>query len=216
MRPRSQPSLFQAWKTTNGQYYCNKSYTTSSSRPPSRSFFRRDAIMPFILLSTMTSLAFNLSHSKSTLKHQSSILNAQISVLQSLIDRETLRAGTPLTKGEEEDNERQLELVGLGRAKGKERDVNEFENAVKSKFGRTAWREVFFGKKGKEWEEEGDQKAQAEWDQALLEASVQESKTLPPVVEVASASAPSTPTTGRPSTPPSANSKPSSAKDVYL
>lgn len=66
-------------------------------------------------------------------------MEAQISVLERILAR-----GGEWTEREE----RELELVGLGRAKlagyGK-------LNGEEEERGRTGWREVFFGKKGKEF-----------------------------------------------------------------
>lgn len=52
-----------------------------------------------------------------------------------------------LSSDELEGIERELEMVGLGRAKG--RVLREGEEG--SEQSTTSWREVFLGKKGKEW-----------------------------------------------------------------
>lgn len=143
----------------------------TSPPPPRPSYFTLQALYPFLLLSTMTSLALNLSHSRATQETETSHLRAQISVLESVLRRLTAeeeRAGEAWTKRrrglspeEQETVERELELVGLGRGKNKDLAVgggNAGGNAGGQLAGikPVAWAEVFFGKKGKEWEVDTD------------------------------------------------------------
>lgn len=128
--------------------------TGQEARRPASSLLSLDTLYPFLLLSAITSLALNLSHSRSAFTNEADHLRAQLSVLESLLAPERTRR--PLSADEQERIERQLELVGLGRGKGKA------EQVVQGRFGQTAWGEVFFGKKGREWEE--DKAAdEAEW-----------------------------------------------------
>lgn len=94
----------------------------------------------------MTSLALNLGHSRSSHAAQVGHLEAQKSVLESLVQR--LRSGVG-----EEEVERELEMVGLRR--GEEEREEE----------RVEWGEVLFGKRGKKWEEEKDE---TDWEKGTL------------------------------------------------
>lgn len=150
LSPRILPSFRQS--------YSSGPNANPRPRPPPRSLLHFDTIYPFILLSAITSLALNLSHSRSTFTNLADHLRAQISVLEAVLANERLRVG--LTPEEQDDIERQLELVGLGRAKGRES-----KEAIKGRFGTTAWREVFFGKKGDEWEVDVDADGkEADWE----------------------------------------------------
>lgn len=103
----------------------------------------------------MTSLALNLGHSRSSHSTRTSHLRAQISVLDSLVER--VRAGGV----GEEGVERELEMVGLGRGKGR---VVEGVEEIR-------WGEVFFGKKGKKWEDEKDE---TDWEKGAFCLSSEE------------------------------------------
>lgn len=103
----------------------------------------------------MTSLALNLSHNRSKFNELELNFKARISVLERIITRLRLARilnendkgkGKELNEEEQEIIERELELVGLGRGKGK--GTSEEEVVIG-----TSWKEVFLGKKGKEWEE---------------------------------------------------------------
>ena len=137
--------------------YSRSLATAQTSRPPPRSLVSLDTLYPFLLLSAITSLALNLGHSRSAVTNEADHLRAQISVLESILAEE--REHRPLSGDEHELIERQLELVGLGRGKGKA------EHIVKGRFGQTAWGEVFFGKKGREWEE-NKAAEEAEWEKS--------------------------------------------------
>ncbi|KAK4704801.1 hypothetical protein P7C70_g1401, partial [Phenoliferia sp. Uapishka_3] len=139
--------------------------STKSPRRPQQSLLAIDTIYPFLLLSAITSLALNLGHSRSSAIREADHLRAQISVLESILAQQRSNPVPHLSTEEQERIERQLELVGLGRGKDKETKV------VKGRFGQTAWGEVFFGKKGKEWEEDkaGDE---AEWEKRELWSGV--------------------------------------------
>ena len=118
-------------------------------------------IYPFLLLSAITSLALNLSHSRQQATKTNRHLLAQVSVLSSLVSRlkyERAEAGLkPWTVAEEEAVERELELVGLGRGEGKVAQ----EGAEVDKGASISWGEVLFGKKGKGYELEKDE---TDWD----------------------------------------------------
>lgn len=152
----------------------NSNSSTESTTPrPEINYISFETLYPFFLLSVMTSLALNLSHNRSSFKDEELNLKAKISVLEKIVDRlrergneeengatnlkdmvkgkgKEKRNNTWLTEEEQESIERELELVGLGRNKGK--SVESILKNVGSKVG-TSWREVFLGKKGKEWEE---------------------------------------------------------------
>ncbi|GAA5955070.1 hypothetical protein JCM21900_002776 [Sporobolomyces salmonicolor] len=125
--------------------------------PPRPSWISAVTIYPFILLSAMTSLALNLSHQRAARATETAHLGAQISVLESLLAR--VREGKQLSEAGQEEVERELELVGLGRGKGKEA-----VNAEAGAKAPTSWREVLFGKKGKEFEEKDD----TDWEKGGL------------------------------------------------
>jgi hypothetical protein len=121
-----------------------------SSVPPSRpSYFSRQTLYPFLLLSTITSLALNLSHSRSQRQQETSQLAAQITVLEAVVARLQQRSWRQLSEEDKETVERELELVGLGRGKGKAKIEHD-------EVGETSWGEVLFGKKGKAYEPEKD------------------------------------------------------------
>lgn len=103
---------------------------------------------PFILLSVITSLALNLGHQRTARDAEAAHYRAQVSVLESILARVHSRT---LSDAEQEDIERELELVGLGR--GKNKSVVDAETSVREQ---TSWTEVFFGKKGKGYELEKD------------------------------------------------------------
>ena len=108
-------------------------------------------IYPFILLTAITSLAFNLSYARQSNHQKTQALTAQITVLTDILG--TLAAtplppSGPLRAAQLDAIQKNLEMVGLregGKAPAKEG---------------TTWREVLLGKKGKEFtqndEEEPD------------------------------------------------------------
>lgn len=116
--------------------------------PPRGSIFSASTIYPFLLLSAITSLALNLSHQRTAKSQETAHLSAQVTVLESLLNQ--LRS--PSNRPTSEDIERELELVGLGRGKGK----TALGEGDKSGKGQTSWGEVLFGKKGKEFQQEKD------------------------------------------------------------
>ena len=116
--------------------------------PPRGSIFSASTLYPFVLLSAITSLALNLSHQRTAKTQETAHLSAQISVLESLVNQ--LRSSS--TPPSAEEIERELELVGLGRGKGKIA-LGEGDKLGKSA---TSWTEVLFGKKGKEFEQDQD------------------------------------------------------------
>lgn len=150
--------------------------------PPRISYLSLQTLYPFLLLSIITSLALNLSHNRNNTQAEQHTLRAQISVLETIVQRIRSREEhvaldakgkgkgkglVPLTEMEQEVIERELELVGLGRAKllpatGAKKDdaggtlIGGKGKEVASEVG-TTWREVFLGKKGKEWEEDKDE-----------------------------------------------------------
>ncbi|GJN91798.1 hypothetical protein Rhopal_004821-T1 [Rhodotorula paludigena] len=137
--------------------------------PPPPKYFTAATIYPFILLSAITSLALNLSHQRTARDTERAHLQAQISVLETILAR--LRAvpaaaRASLSEQQQEDIERELELVGLGRGKGKE--AVSAEASVREA---TSWTEVFFGKKGKGYEEEKDE---TDWEKVFREADAAE------------------------------------------
>ncbi|GAA5863679.1 hypothetical protein JCM1840_000101 [Sporobolomyces johnsonii] len=204
----------------------HRSASTSSAPPPNGdpprpSWISAATIYPFILLSAMTSLAVNLSYQRTARATETSHLTAQISVLESLLAR--VRERKQLSDAEQEDIERELELVGLGRGKGKE--------AVSAEAGAkapTSWREVFLGKKGKEFEEKDD----TDWEKVFREADEAEqaraagtlaapteplstdAKSVPTPVLVAPAPVLSSPAPS--SVPPPTQGKASQSTAIYL
>ncbi|GAA5831781.1 hypothetical protein JCM11251_003878 [Rhodosporidiobolus azoricus] len=143
--------------------------TSSSSEepypppPPPPSYFTAATIYPFVLLSAITSLALNLSHQRTARETEGSHYRAQVSVLESLLNklRDPAAGGAPLTAQQQEEIERELELVGLGRGKGKQAVA-----AEGGKRAETSWTEVLFGKKGKGFEEEDT----TDWEKVFREA----------------------------------------------
>jgi hypothetical protein len=140
---------------------------TPQSLPPRPSYFTVHTLYPFLLLSCFTSLVLNLGHGKAGLNDERGQLEARISVLDALVGRYKLAQESSRTAGnglagdelwteeELEAMERELELVGLGRAKGK--SVEEVDGESIS------WKEVFLGKKGKEWEEPVTKEEDTDW-----------------------------------------------------
>ncbi|GAA5862803.1 hypothetical protein JCM8547_006549 [Rhodosporidiobolus lusitaniae] len=189
--------------------------------PPRPSYFTAATIYPFILLSAITSLALNLSHQRTARENETSHLGAQIFVLEGILSRlrepSASRAGARLSADEQEDIERELEMVGLGRGKGKK--VVNAEGGRREEAG-TTWSEVFFGKKGKGFEEED----KTDWEKVFHEADEAERKRVavssiaPP--PPASAATPLPPVSSPPSapTPPLAPAPPSrpARPAVYL
>ncbi|GAA5977365.1 hypothetical protein JCM11641_000076 [Rhodosporidiobolus odoratus] len=185
--------------------------------PPPPSYISAATIYPFILLSAITSLALNLSHQRTARETEGAQYRAQISVLETLLDGLRTPAATAavLTEAQQEDIERELELVGLGRGKGKAA-----VDAEGGKRAETSWREVFLGKKGKGYEEEDT----TDWEKVFHEADeADKARTLaartrnaPPALTSPPASAPSAP----PASPaPSTSSPPCSARPsrgIYL
>ncbi|GAA5896619.1 uncharacterized protein JCM6883_006962 [Sporobolomyces salmoneus] len=200
-------------------------YSSSSANPPpppKGSFFSASAIYPFLLLSAITSLALNLSHQRTAKSQETAHLSAQITVLESLLAQLRSTSSSPPSS---EEIERELELVGLGRGKGK-KALGEGDKLGKSM---TSWTEVLFGKKGKEFQQDKDdtdwEKVFREADEAEIKKSnssnSSENKTLPTPVLVTpppSQSSPQPP----PATSPSATdpTTPSSSKPkstaIYL
>ncbi|ORY85378.1 hypothetical protein BCR35DRAFT_324698 [Leucosporidium creatinivorum] len=188
--------------------------SSSQVPPPRPSYFSRQTLYPFLLLSTITSLALNLSHSRSQRQQETSQLSAQITVLEALVQRLQTRSWTQLTEEEKETVERELELVGLGRGKGKAKiEHDEAEE--------TSWGEVLFGKKGKAYEPEKDD---TDWEKVFKDADAAEL-----TKQAAGGSAeelvpsPTAPAVPAPSTPPPAPApaprkpRPASAQDgIYL
>ncbi|BGP12942.1 hypothetical protein JCM10213v2_000859 [Rhodosporidiobolus nylandii] len=190
--------------------------------PPPPSWISAATIYPFILLSAITSLALNLSHQRTARETEGAHYRAQISVLETLLARLRTAAasGMQLTDAEKEEVERELELVGLGRGKGKQ--AVEAEGAKREE---TSWTEVFFGKKGKGYEEEDN----TDWEKVFREADEAEKAraaapehVVPPLSALqpatsqpipAPASATPTPSTSS-SPPPPSSAK--SARPVYL
>lgn len=134
---------------------------------PQISYLTLSTLYPFLLLSIMTSLALNLSHNRSKFKDEELTSRARISILERIILRlqqndrlisegkgKGKAVGGGLSEEEQEIIERELELVGLGRGKGKK--VMKADGTITTTGDEevgTSWREVFLGKKGKEWEE---------------------------------------------------------------
>ncbi|GAA5872672.1 hypothetical protein JCM16303_004600 [Sporobolomyces ruberrimus] len=136
-------------------------YSSGSPPPPPRgSFFSASAIYPFILLSAITSLALNLSHQRTARSQETSHLSAQITVLESLVNQ--LRNDP--NRLSDEEVEKELELVGLGRGKGKRVVGGEGDKSGKNE---TSWGEVLFGKRGKEFEPDKDD---TDWEKVFQEA----------------------------------------------
>lgn len=133
--------------------------------PPRPSYFTLATLYPFLLLSLLTSLAVNIAYGRTQHADEAALLRAQLSVLDRVQTYWARRSEglAPAADAEavEEALERELEMVGLGRAKGQER----------VKRGRaedgTSWREVFLGKKGVEWTAREDADEQAvDWEQS--------------------------------------------------
>ncbi|EGU13206.1 hypothetical protein RTG_00367 [Rhodotorula toruloides ATCC 204091] len=143
---------------------CYKERLPPTERPP---FFTAAAIYPFILVSLLSSTALNLSYQRVAREREGARLRAQVSLLESLLARLRTEAGRALSEAEQEEIERELELVGLGRGAGKE--VVDAESSVKVQ---TTWSEMLFGKKGKEYQEDKDE---TDWDAVLREADAAES-----------------------------------------
>lgn len=119
------------------------SVAAPAEESPRPSFFTRQTIYPFLLLSLLTSLALNLSHGRAQHIEASAVLRAQISVLTTLKARLLAAASSSPRKLSHEDRERverELEMVGLGKAKGRTTKDDREEG--------TSWKEVFLGKKG--------------------------------------------------------------------
>ncbi|GAA6058564.1 hypothetical protein JCM10212_007003 [Sporobolomyces blumeae] len=207
-----------------------RAYSTSAppplppGPPPRGSIFTASTVYPFLLLSAITSLALNLSHQRSARQQETAHLSAQISVLETLVNRIASRRA-PLSTDEQEDIERELELVGLGRGKGKQA-----VDAEKSSRPETSWTEALFGKKGKQYEPETDD---TDWDTVFREADEAETKrngkTSASTALPSGADTPTPPTpvlaspptssrhplsSGLEATPPQSKSKPASV--VYL
>ncbi|GAA5902101.1 hypothetical protein JCM6882_006701 [Rhodosporidiobolus microsporus] len=204
--------------------------TSSSSEesypppPPPPSYFTAATIYPFILLSAITSLALNLSHQRTARETEGSHYRAQVSVLESLVAklRESGAGAAPLTAEQQEEIERELELVGLGRGEGKLA-----VDAEGGKRAETSWTEVFLGKKGKGYEEEDT----TDWEKVFREADEAEKARAtavpspvapPPTPAPAPAPSSAVPSTPSPeaalssaSSPPSSSQKPPS-RAVYL
>lgn len=144
---------------------------SSSNEPPRPSYFTVETLYPFLLLSIITSLAVNLAYNRSVHAQESGALRAQISVLNKLNERLSVAAVASSSssssaqgasvkgKGrellDEETIERELAMVGLGKAK-----LNE-KGGIKEKV--TSWREVFLGKRGKGFDDIAEE--QIDWDE---------------------------------------------------
>ncbi|GAA5926931.1 hypothetical protein JCM3775_007082 [Rhodotorula graminis] len=151
--------------------------------PPPRVYIQPATIYPFILLSIITSLALNLGHQRTARDTEAARYRAQLSVLESLLARATATA-RPLSERDQDDIERELELVGLGR--GRDKAVVGAETSVREA---TSWTEVFFGKKGKAYEQVKDD---TDWDKVFREADEAEKirQSAPPPAVVPAASSP--------------------------
>lgn len=136
------------WRIPKRSFSSSRINRTEAIEPPRPKYFTKATIYPFLLLSIMTSLALNLSYSKTANQQKFNSLKAQISVLQSSLL--TLKS---TTKAEERKKvlstiQRELEMVGLGNSK------DHFLTTAE-----TTWLEVLFGKKQPEFqpaEEEED------------------------------------------------------------
>ncbi|KAH8090956.1 hypothetical protein HD553DRAFT_303790 [Filobasidium floriforme] len=142
---------------------------------------RLKPLIPFFLYWTaLTSLAFHLMQVRTHTKEELSRKEAQLTVLENLVERYKNAAGASgdnsRTIVDEEEVDRELRMVGLrerlkptstGTEEGMERLEEEFVE------GRTiGWKEVFFGRKStKLSEEEQESAAKAEWQQVLNAAS---------------------------------------------
>jgi hypothetical protein len=136
---------------------------------------RLKPLIPFFLYWTaLTSLAFHLMQVRTHTKEELSRKEAQLTVLENLVERYKNAAGAsgdePRGLVDEEEVDRELRMVGLrerlkptgtGTEEGMERLEEEFVE------GRTiGWKEVFFGRRStKLSEEEQESAAKAEWQQ---------------------------------------------------
>lgn len=138
---------------------------------------RLKPLIPFFLYWTaLTSLAFHLMQVRTHTKEELSRKEAQLTVLENLVERYKNAAGASSDESrtivDEEEVDRELRMVGLrerlkptntGTEEGMERLEEEFVE------GRTiGWKEVFFGRKStKLSEEEQESAAKAEWQQGM-------------------------------------------------
>ena len=133
---------------------------------------RLKPLIPFLIYWTiLTSLAYNLLRLRTLKKEEGARRDAQISVLEGLINRYRaaagIKTGTDLDQQEvpwpdEAEVERELEMVGL-----RERIHPADENSELSDFKEArsvGWKEVLFGRKrAKLTKEEEEQAAEKEW-----------------------------------------------------
>lgn len=119
--------------------------TTPAARAPRPSYITRANLYPFLLLTAMTSLALNLSYSRTNTAAEQAQLRAQLSVLTKVVLGLSAIEGvqSPGRAAQIEEMDRALEMVGLGCGKGKAKAVEVVG---------TTWRETLLGRKGKEWE----------------------------------------------------------------
>ncbi|GAA5879314.1 hypothetical protein JCM3774_006431 [Rhodotorula dairenensis] len=198
---------------------------TPRTRPPPPKYLRFATVYPFILLSIITSLALNLSVQRTARETEGGRYRAQISVLEDLIARLRARGAATaeratrrpsLTPAEEDEIERELELVGLGRGRGKE--AVSAEMSVKTDEA-TSWREVFLGKKGKDYEPEDDH---TDWEAVFRQADEAERTRQNPSLAVQApqppppSSPPAAPTAQPTSSGSPTASRPSPSKPLFL
>lgn len=133
---------------------------------------RLKPLIPFLIYWTiLTSLAYNLLRMRTIKKEEGDRRDAQISVLEGLIDRYRAAAGintgTDLDQQnvpwpDEAEVERELEMVGL-----RERKHQADENSELAEFQEArsvGWKEVMFGRKrAKLTKEEEEKAAEKEW-----------------------------------------------------
>ncbi|KAI5455550.1 hypothetical protein NCC49_000357 [Naganishia albida] len=145
---------------------------------------RLKPLLPFIFYWTvLTSLAYHLLRMRTLKKEETARKEAQISVLEGLVNRyraaKGIKTGTELDEQvvywpDEAEVQRELEMVGLRERKhipGTDEGVDGFEEARS-----VGWKEVLFGRKRvKLTEEEEAQAAEKEW-RDVVNAAAESSK----------------------------------------
>ncbi|KAJ9107475.1 hypothetical protein QFC21_000928 [Naganishia friedmannii] len=141
---------------------------------------RLKPLIPFMIYWTaLTSLAYNLLRLRTLKEEDDARRNAQISVLEGLVDRYRaalgIKTGTELddqevTWPDEAEVERELQMVGLRERKHAPDGVTD---STEFQEGRdVGWREVLFGRKRAKLSEEEQEKAAAkEWRDVVISAS---------------------------------------------